>query len=155
MYEFLNKNGQLLAFGLGALVTVIFFIAVFNGLEGFNQLSEADQKESNIFNIGLIFAIVFTGLCFLLWLLFSVFHIADNPKGSIRGLIGVAVIAVVFFIIYSMAKPATGSVLQTMRDFDVSEGTGKLISGALGTTFILLIGAAATFILFEIRNLFK
>jgi len=34
MYNFLTKNGQLLAFGLGALITVIYFIFVFTSGDG-------------------------------------------------------------------------------------------------------------------------
>jgi len=40
MYKFLSKNGQLLAFVLGLVITAIFMFSVFSGLDTFNALAE-------------------------------------------------------------------------------------------------------------------
>ncbi|MBR9922279.1 MAG: hypothetical protein GYB31_15685 [Bacteroidetes bacterium] len=155
MYQFLTKYGQLLAFGLGIIVTVIFLIGIFSGLEGFNMLPEADRSESNIFNFGLYAAVALTIICALAWVIYSVIHIADDPKGSLKGILGVVALVALFFILYTIAKPATGSVAATMDEFDVSEKTGKFITAAIGTTGILIAGACLAFVVSEVRNLFK
>ncbi|MCB0704971.1 MAG: hypothetical protein KDC34_06665 [Saprospiraceae bacterium] len=155
MYQFLTKYGQLLAFGLGILVTVIFLIGVIGGLDEFNSLSEADRGTSNIFNFGLVASMVLTVICCLAWFFFAILHIADNPKGSLKGLLGVLALVAVFVVLYFMAKPATGSVAKTMADFNVSETTGKFISASISTTFVLLIGASLAFLVSEVRNFFK
>lgn len=155
MYQFMTKYGQLLAFGTGILVTAIFLIGIFTGLGDFQLLSEADQGESNIFNFGLYASIALTIICALAWLVFSIINIADDPKGSVKGLIGVAALAIVFFILYTLAKPATGSVAATMADFGVGEKTGKFISAAMVTTGVLLAGAVLAAAVSEVRNFFK
>ena len=53
MYNFLSRYGQLIAFGLGALLTVIFLATAFSSAEEFNALSESKQMETSIFNFGL------------------------------------------------------------------------------------------------------
>ena len=54
MYKFLAKNGQALAFGVGCLITVIFFAIAAGGLEEFSALPIEEQRKTNIFDFGLI-----------------------------------------------------------------------------------------------------
>ncbi|MEO0779129.1 MAG: hypothetical protein AAF146_21365 [Bacteroidota bacterium] len=63
MYKFLVRNGQLLAFGVGILFTVIFLGSVLGGLDSFNSLAEEEQSTTGIFDFGLVAAIALAILC--------------------------------------------------------------------------------------------
>ena len=158
MYNFLTKNGQLLAFGLGLLITIIFLISVLGGMDGFNALGEDDKGTTGIFNAGLWAAIILVILGAIAIVLFGVYHAIQDPKGAMKFLIGIAGLVVVFFIFYAMAKPVTeedGKIFSILQKFNISESVHKFISGALATTVSLALLAAAAFLLSEARNLFK
>lgn len=156
MYKFLTKNGQLLAFGLGVLITILFLINVIPGLEEFNMLSKEEKPTTNIFNLGLAGAIALAVIAAVAAVLFGVINTITNFKGSIKGLIGVGILLVVFFVLYSMATPETsGPLVSTLEEFNVTEGQSKFISGAINTSLILAGVAAAAFVISEVRNFFK
>ncbi|MBK7342975.1 MAG: hypothetical protein IPJ06_07665 [Saprospiraceae bacterium] len=48
MYQFLNKYGQVAAFGLGLLITIVFFAIALAGADEFNGLSKEAQFQSGI-----------------------------------------------------------------------------------------------------------
>lgn len=157
MYKFLSKNGQTVAFGIGIALTLIFLAIAIGGLEDFNMMSEEKQFGTSIFNFGFFSAIFLTIACAAAWVLFGLVQTASNFKAAIVGIIGVAALLGLFFIIYSTVNPAADSqeVLTQVKEFDVSDGESKLISGALITTIVLFALAFVTFIVFEIINIFK
>lgn len=158
MYNFLTQKGQLVAFGLGVLITIVFLLSVFGGLDGFEALADEDRGTTGIFNAGLYGAIVLCILCAAAILLFGVYHTVTNPKGAMKFLIGLGLILVIFIIFYSMATPVTegdGRLFTIMQKFEITDGANKFISGALSTTLVLAVIAVAAFIFSEIRNLFK
>ena len=156
MYNFLSKNGQLIAFGLGALLTVVFLLIVFSGAEDFSLLSKSEQMETTIFNFGLGSAIALTAICAVAALLFGLIFMILNLKNSLRAIIGIIAIVVIFVIGYSVADPnSSGSLGQTILEFGVQDGASKFISGAMITTGVLGAIAIAGLILFEIYNLIK
>ena len=81
----------------------------------------------------------------------------SNPKSALKGIVGIAALAAIFFIIYSSVDPGADSagVLKEVENFSVSDGASKFISGALITTIVLSLLALATFVVFEVINLFK
>ena len=144
MYKFLVKNGQLVAFGIGLLITVIFFAGAAGG----------DSPER--FNFGLSAAILLAILCALGMLLFGLYHMATNLKGSVKGLITFGAIIVLFGILYGTANAGgNASLMDTMKEFNVGENVSKFISAAIWTTLALGVIAIASFALSEIRNFFK
>ncbi|MDX1685620.1 MAG: hypothetical protein R3275_10310 [Saprospiraceae bacterium] len=158
MYRFLTRNGQLLAFGLGLLITVLFLISVLGGMEGFDMLAEEEKGATGIFNIGLYGAIVLCILCAAGMLLFGIYNAIIHPKGAVKFLIGLGILLVMFFIFYTMADPVTeedGKLFTIVQKFEISDGAHSFITGALSTTVTLLFVAAAAFLLSEVRNLFK
>jgi hypothetical protein len=156
MYAFLNKYGQAAAFGLGVLITLIFFIQITSGIDAFEGMSKESQLESGIFSTGLYAAIALTILSFVAIVLFGVFYVASNPKSSIKGLLPFLAIVLVFIISYAMAKPAeAGAVARTVEQFGLSEGQEKFVAAGLTTTGILFFGAALAFAVSEVRNFFK
>lgn len=156
MYKFLTKNGQLLAFGLGVLITILFLGSVIPGLEDFNMLSKEEKPTTNIFNLGIAGAIALAVIAAVAAIVFGILNTVMNLKGSIKGLIGVAVLLVLFFALYAMAAPETsGPLVSTIEAFNVTEGQSKFISGAINTSLILAGVAAAAFVISEVRNFFK
>lgn len=155
MYNFLSKNGQLFAFLLGLIITVIFLFSVFGGLDEFNALAEEQRGTTGIFDFGLYAAIGLTILCGVLALLFGLGQTLFNPKGAIKGIIGLAVLAAVYFIGQSMAGVDTAGVINTMKEFGVTGGQSSFINGAIGGGLILLGIAAVVFVISELLNFFK
>lgn len=156
MYPFLNKYGQAAAFGLGVLITVIFFVQITSGINTFEGMTKESQLESGIFSTGLYSAIGLTILCALAIVLFGVMHIVSNPKASIKGLLPFLAIVGVFLISYVMASPTeSGPLMRTVENFNLSEGQEKFVSAGLTTTAVLFFAAALAFAVSEVRNIFK
>ena len=161
MYKFLTKNGQALAFGLGVLITAIFLISVVSNMETFSAMSEEEQDKTGIFNFGLSSAIALAFFAALFMLGFGLIQIFSNLKGSLKGLIGVAILVVIFFVTYSMSSAEPTAYIQGAIDKFESGGavfnnnTLKFIGGGIGTTVALVAIAALAFVVSEITNLFK
>lgn len=105
MYNFLSKNGQLLAFLVGVVLVVIFLGIAFSqaGNYDFANMKPEDRFFVNIFDFGLLSAIVLTIISAAGMLLFGLYQVVTNAKGSVKGLIGVAVIVLVMILLYNMA----------------------------------------------------
>ena len=156
MYKALTKYGQLAAFSIGLIVIVVFFGSVFGGLDSFNALAKEDRGTTTIFNNGLYLTIGLLILCAIVAVLFGVFHMVTNPKGALKAIIGIAILLILFFALYSTSTPETsGIVANAVEKFGLSDGESQFISAALKSTLILGGLAALSFIVSEITNLFK
>ena len=155
MYKLLTKNGQLFAFGLGILLVVITLVSILTGIgDDFDGLERAKQFESTAFNFGLYVSFALIVLTVIIMVAFGLMQVFGNLKGSMVGLIGLGVIAVLFFVTKSMASPTLSEAIADKFPA-VTDGISTTISGAITTTLILLAVAVAAFILSEIRNFFK
>ena len=155
MYNFLSKNGQLVAFIIGLIITAIFLFSVFSGLSGFNALAEDQRGTTDIFNFGLYAAAGLTGLCAVIALLFGVVQTLSNPKGAIAAIAAVIGLAVLYFAGQGLAGTDSAKVVGTMSEFKVTDTQGTFINGAIGGGLLLLGLAMAAFVLSELRNFFK
>ena len=156
MYRFLTKNGTSLAFGIGLLAAIIFLVPVFGGMESYNALTDETRNTSNIFNAGLWVVIILIILCLFISIAFGVWQLISNPKGSMKSIIGLVVIGILFFILFSMAQPeTTGRIAEVSEEFEVTAGASKFISAGLWTLLALLAVAALSFVVSEVRNVFK
>lgn len=156
MYQFLTKYGTGVAFGIGLLVTLIFLIPTLSGIGGFNALPEEQQGTTTIFNAGLMAAIGLIILCFAISLLFGIYQLATNPKGALKLIISLVLMAVIFFVLYSVSQPETNAkMVELAKTFNITDGVSKFISAALWTVIALAGIAAGAFVVSEIRNLFK
>jgi hypothetical protein len=156
MYRLLTKYGTGFAFGLGLLVTLIFLIPAINGIGDFNMLPPEQKGTTTIFNAGLYCAIALIVICFAISVLFGVYQLATNPKGAIKLIISFAVIAILFFILYSTASPETTAKMQALsQEFNITDGVSKFITAALTTVVAMAAVATGAFVIAEIRNLFK
>jgi len=157
MYNFLVKNGQRLAFGLGLVIAVIFFAIASSGLEEFNMLSKEEQATTSIFNFGLSATIFLVIAAAVLMLGFGLWHVATNFKGSLKGLVGLAVLVIVFFISYSTASgEATGAIARAAEKVGgLSPNQLKFVGASISTAGILIGLATLGLIASEVRNFFR
>lgn len=164
MYKFLSKKGEMIAFGLGVVVTLLFLISVVPNAADFNALPEKDPARyaSGIFNIGLWGAIILAVLAAVAMVGFGLFHTATNFKRSIKGIIGFGVLIGIFLVSYSMASgeitPFIEGAVAKFKDAgngELSPGNLKFIGGGISTVIVLLLLAVAAFVFSEIRNFFK
>ena len=89
-------------------------------------------------------------------LLWGLIQLLSSPKGALKGIIAVAVIVILFFVLSSSAETETGGRIgELVQRFDVSESVSKYISGGLKTTLILAAASALFVVLGELRNVFK
>ncbi len=148
MYKFFTKNGQFLAFGLGGIAILIYYLIVASGVGEFNALPEEERDTSNLFNFGINVSITFAIVCAVLMVVFGVFQVFTNLRASLKGLIGLAVIVIIFIVSYS-ASPTE------CFGEDISANACKIVGGGITTVLILAGLATLAFVLTEIRNLFK
>lgn len=162
MYNFLVKNGQALAFGLGALIVVAFLAMVIPNSGGFTDLPREEQYATSMFNFGLQMAVVLIAVATAAMVLFGLFQIASNLKGSAKGLIGFGALVAVFVIAYSSTPTEVAPAIQeSINKFQISQeseitaGHLKMIGGGITTALVLSAVAFASFVVFEIINFFK
>lgn len=165
MYNLLLKRGQTIAFVLGLIVIAIFLGSAFMGLgdagyglnEDLNKLPAEVKSGIDFFNPGLMLTVVLAVIAFVLaFVVFGVLDLVRFPKSAVRTLIGLAVIAVVFFALYSTSAVETvGKLGDIHQQFDISNGVSKFISGGLKTTLGLLGLSVLLMVVFELRNAFK
>lgn len=157
MYKFLSNNGQSVAFGFGLLIMVVFFVNVFIGLDSFMSLSDDEKYNTSIFNFGLTAMIIMTVASIVVLIGFAIYQVATDFKSSVKGLIGLGIIAVIFGIAYATASGTPTGVVATAveKAGDVSPTILKLIDGGLKMMIILIGVTFFAFVAAEVRNLVK
>ncbi len=156
MYKYLARNGTSVAFGLGVSVSIITFIAIFSGLDGYNALPEQDRPVSSIFNFGLTASMILAVVAVLLMMGFGLYQVLIHPKGGVRFLLGIVGIGLIGFLFYQFSEVETsGKVYQWMQEGLLTGGISKILNGALWLMIILSIVSLLCLFLAEIRNIFK
>lgn len=156
MYQFLNKYGQAAAFGLGALITVIFFVQIRAGIGTFEGLGKEEQLQSGIFSFGLGASILLVVVCAIAAIGFGFYYLITHPKAIVKSVAPFATLLIIFGVSYAMSKPAeSGPLVAIVERFELTSGQEKFISAGLVTTLLLFFAAAAAFTVAEVRNFFK
>lgn len=157
MYELLSKKGLLFAFLLGLAVVLLFYVPVFTGVNAFNALPEEEQTNTSIFDLGLWLTIILVVIAALAIIGFSIVSIAKDIKGSMRGLVGLGVILLIFIVGYALTgTPEEGTRLASVIErFQVSISDQQIINGALFSALGILILTAVVFVFGEISSLLK
>ncbi len=167
MYQLLAKKGQLFAIGLGVSVVAIYLFTVLSGLSGAGYsvsddlvtvLKSNNGETFDFFDLGLKITIALIFIALALALLFGLYQLLTNLKGSLTGLIGIAVIIGLFFALYSSANTDLeqgNAIVNTLQKFNITDNISKIIEGSLKTTIIMAIIAVASMFLLEIYNMFK
>lgn len=156
MYAFLTKNGQTLAFGAGLILVVAAIVLIFSGLSGFEAYGDTPERyQTTIFNFGMYAAIALIIIGLIAAVLFGIFQLATDPKGALKGIIGLVAIVVLFFVFYSIADPNSAMLSRLSSDFVVTPGQSKFISGGITTALILLAASVLAAAVAEVINFFK
>ncbi len=160
MYKFLTKNGQLLAVLLSVAVIAVFFIFIIVGLNnsGFDMSTDLNmhKKDVKFFDAGLYLTIVLFIVAVLIWILFSVYHLVTNPKGSIKFMLGGLAIVGVFVLFYFMtSSDVTGKLPELMSRLNISDTVHRIISGGISTSIVLAAVAVLVMLGTELVNIFK
>lgn len=165
MYNFFTKRGQLFALILGVGVVAIYLFTVFGGLSSAGYSTSDDlnailknnpDANFDFFNAGMYLTMALIAIAVGLALLFGLWQLITSPKSSLKIIIGVVALVVLFFVLSNMSEAeTTGKIGELVQRFDVSEAASKYISGGLKTFFVLAGAAALLLVLGEIRNLFK
>lgn len=172
MYAFLNKYGQALAFGVGVLITVIFLggimsadDAVFETLASESNANQPEKYVTNIFNFGMYAAIVLVIFAFAAALIAGIAHMVQNPKGSLKGIVGLIVLGAIVFVGYSSANGEIANESQEIQEainkFTDSQGATftsgnlKFISGSILAAVVMVGLSILTLVVFGVRSIFK
>ncbi|MFT7120053.1 MAG: hypothetical protein ACJAZ9_000222 [Neolewinella sp.] len=167
MYAFVNKYGQMLAFGIGVLITVIFLGTIFSADPAVFDTLQGDNRsyETDIFNFGMVASIALIIIAFLAAVVFGVIQIASNPKGSLKGIVGLLALALIVFIGYSTANgeiAAESEEIQnainkftTSQEATFTSGNLKFISGSILAAVIMLALSVITLVVFGVRSIFQ
>lgn len=161
MYNFLSKNGQLLAFLVGVVLVVIFLgIALSQaGNYDFANMKPEDRFYVNIFDFGLLSAIILTVISAAGMVAFGLFQVVSNAKSSVKGIIGVAVIVLLMVVFYNMA-PGTAdhpTIQGAIENYEtsaegrfISEGNMKWIGSSIRMGLLMSILAFAALLVMPI-----
>jgi len=155
MYKFLAKNGQLVAFGVGVLITAGFLAGVLGGIENFMATAEDQRNQSDIFNFGLYAVIALTILGFVVALGFGLFQTLSNPKGAIKGIAGLALIVGLFFAGQALAGADSEGVKDALTEFNVTDGQSSIINGSIVGGIILAALTGIAFVGGELMSFIR
>lgn len=162
MYNLLTKKGQLFAFLLGAISTVIVLVSITtNSNKHLLDSPDAAKMAPEIANTGILnTGVNITTLLLFLAVagivVFGIINLASNWKSSLKFIIGFAVLVIMFFVLKSTADHETvGGLVETMKTFNIDEGLSKGISAAIKGTVAMTVVAIGSMIVFEILNMFK
>jgi len=158
-YKFLSKNGPVIAFLATVVVLIITLIPILSGLDAFNSVPEPQQSYSNegkIFNTGIYLAALLLIIGIITAILFSVLQVVTHPKASMKSLIALGIIAVIFIALYAISDAkGTGSLAQTIERFSLSDTISKIVGAGIQLTILLGIGSIILAIFLEVWNYFK
>lgn len=158
IYNLLTKHGTVVAFGLGLLGVLIFFLPVAGGMEDFMNLAEEDRArsdEGNMFLTGMYFTAFLIGLALVVAVIFGIIQVISDPKGATKGLIAIVGLAVIFGACYGMATEELAQKLLDGAEYNADGAIAKKVGAAIrGTTAIACLALLGLFVS-EIRNFFK
>ncbi len=179
MYSLLSKYGQLVALGVGVLITLLFFGIIMSSGDKLDAASQLSLKEGNamlsatsIFDLGLYAVLFLTIAAAIAAVVFGIVNIAKDPKGSMKSLIGIGVLLAIFLIGYMAAGTDGDDVMAAINKFNglikvgegenvadkfeyLNAGKSSFIGGALNTAYVLGGVAFLGLIVSEVMNLFR
>lgn len=159
MYNFFAKNGIMLAFGLGTVITILFLIMVVVGSADTVEVVDSNGNATlfgNAIDLGIRSSafLIFVGVALLL--AFGIWQVVSDLSGSLKGLIGLALIVVLLGITYATSSYETsGPLADLYYEYSISEGTAKFINAGILTSAILAGIGAVGIVIAEVANFFK
>jgi len=165
MYKLLTEKGQLFALLLGIVAIAIAMLSIVTGIKGagystsddLNAIMKSNPEASfDFFNPAITVVMILIVIALVAWFTFSIWLLIKDPKGSLKFLMGIGGILVLFFIMYSMSDAEhAGRLGMLVQKFDVSDNVSKLISGGVKTAVLGIVVGFVGAAIMEILNLFK
>lgn len=134
----MKKLLSLLKYVLLAISVVMIILVMVNG----------EDAVSGI----LRWAYVLLGLAIAASVLFPLFNLAQNPKGALRTIVGLGVVALIVGIAWAMSSDE--AIVTAVDTFDKSFDL-KITDTGLYTAYFALGAAVVVSVIGEIRNSFK
>ncbi|HHH53324.1 MAG TPA: hypothetical protein ENK91_06670 [Bacteroidetes bacterium] len=161
-YNFLMKYGTLIAMGVSVIILILFFININSGMNamGFDSNTNLIEHKDkiNFFNTTLWIAIYMIFIAAIVWILFGLINLVLNPKGSLKFLISLAVVVILYFVFYSTATvEQSGRLGELLSDpiYHVDANVTKHISAGLKTMLSLFGLSILALIVSEVISFFK
>lgn len=164
MYKLLTSKGQLFAIALGVLSVAIALGTIISGVKsnysmGANlndELKNNAEANFDFFNPAINIVVILVIVACAAMLLFGLFHLFSDIKGSLKAIIGLGLVVALFFIFSSSADVAgTAKLTELIDKNDLSDKVSKFISGGVKTAVIAAMIAFFAAVVMEIINLFK
>jgi len=166
MYKLLTSKGQLIAIVIGVLGVLISLGSIISGIKGAGYTMSDDlnkiMKNSadanfDFFHPAISVVIFLVVAALIAAVLFGIIGLISDPKGSMKGIIGLALVAILFVILYSSADLAGSSakIVELVEKNNISDNISKMISGGVKTAVIAALIAFFAAIIMELINLFK
>ena len=159
MYKFLIKNGQSIAFLVGAGISILFGILIYFGIKDrtLPEMSNEALIQTDIFNFGIQASIGLIALAaILVFGVFAVIGLFRDFQSSRKVLLGVALIVIIFIVFYYTSEAETSGKIKTLMDINgISDNVSKFISAGIKTTVALLVLSGIIWVLSELRNALK
>lgn len=164
MYKLLTSKGQLLAIVIGILGVAISLGSIISGVKS-NYTMGTDLNAVLKDNAGANFDFFDPAISVVIFLIviaivaavvFGLIGIITNPKASMKGIIGLALVAILFAVLYSSAEMGgTSKIISLIEKNNISDSISKMISGGVMTAVVAALIAVAAAVIMEILNLFK
>jgi len=165
MYQFFIKRGLTGALILGIVAVAISMLSLINGIKGAGFTMSDDLNAAmkgnpdlsfDFINPAINIVLILIAVALIAWLLFGLYGLITNPKGSLKAILAAIAILVVLFALYTMAvSETTGPISELIQKNDISESISKMISAGNKGAFWLVLLAIGAIIVLEFRNIFK
>lgn len=174
MYNFLSRNGLSISFILGFAIVVIFLGTAMssmgdavidgemfkeNGVAMGAAQAEVVLKQTKLFDFGLYATYILLVVAVVTAILLSLAYFFMNVTlNSLKSLLPIIVLAIVFFIAYTTYSPDLSDVyaVKTARNqFGVENGASQLVSGSITVSLFALAATVVSLAATEIYNMFR
>lgn len=158
LYQLLKKYGVALSFGVGAVIVLLTYVVIMGGYPAGNPTNK-ELYDTGIFDLGLYASYFLLIVGIAVSLLFPTVYMAKNFKQSRKGVIGLAVIVVLFVVSYLIgnstipAEVAKGIEIGKLPA--MTEGQMKLVDGSIIMGYIMMILGIGAIIFANIRSFGK
>ena len=115
--------------------------------------------ESFLSNQAIMLSQVLILIALLMMVGFAIYHtvmaLISDPKEAIKSIAGVAVFAVVLFVLWSVASGAKEGIFAGSKYKHITEGVMKMVAGGIFSALLMIAGAFILAVVMEIVNAFK
>lgn len=144
--KYVSRIAVILLIAAGAFITVLIWIKGDNALK-------TEPLRSQILNPFMIIAYIAVIFCAFLAIIFPIIQLIQYPKRAITIVIGIAGIAVLWFISYSLSTGAVDPDILIKNN--TSESVAKYVGAGLICTYIIFGITIVSALYSEISKAFK